>query len=192
MARLARALYETGLDPREVLREHYGVEFPDEFFVISEADPDLLFDFTNQPWELALPLDRGGPPPTTDPMDDLEREILARDPDLVPLGLCLNIDAGFGGLFLCYRLSELEAGRSTIFSVEYDVTPESQITRRADSLLAALHEHHTANATWQEGERRRTAGRSGGGVDDEDVRTARAFVADVEELRRQVAARGDS
>jgi hypothetical protein len=186
MARLARALYETGLGPREVLRECYGVPFPDEFFLLAEKKPVLMFDYTYQPWDLAVPLDRGGP--AEDRTDDLETDILARDGDLVPLGVCLNMYAGFGGLFLCYRLTELAAGRTTVFGVEYDLTPESPVTRCADSLIAGLHEHLTANAAWTESERRRTAGHSGGHVDDGDVRTARAFVADIEKLRRRLGA----
>ncbi|GHE30144.1 hypothetical protein GCM10017673_35980 [Streptosporangium violaceochromogenes] len=184
MIRLARALYETGLGPREVLYECYGVAFPDEFFVLA-TKPVLMFDYTYQPWDLAVPPDRGGP--EDDETDELEADILARDADLVPLGVCLNMYAGFGGLYLCYRLTELAAGRATVFSIEYDVSPDSPITRRADSLLAALHEHLTANAAWVESERHRTIGHSGGHVDDSDVRVAHKFVADIEELRRRVS-----
>jgi hypothetical protein len=188
MARLAQALYETGLSPREVLRECYGVEFPDEFFVLREADPELPFYFTNQPANLAIPLDRGGPPLTDDPMSNRERAVRARDPDLVPLVLCLNNYVRFGGMLLCYRLSELAAGRTTVFGIEYYATPDSQITRCADSLLAALHEHLAANAYWTEQERRRTAGHSGGStVDDEEVEMAHEMVGEIEELRRQVS-----
>lgn len=191
MARLARALYETGLGPREVLRDCYGVDLPNEFLALREANPELLFYFTNRA-KLAVPLARGGPPPEPSPMDENERAALARDPDLVPLVLCLNNYAGFGGMLLCYRLSELAAGRTTVFTIEYDAGPDSEITRRADSLLAALHEHHAANADWAEQERRRTAGHSGGGtVTDEDVTMAHEMVAELEEIRRQVSSGPD-
>ena len=187
MARLARALYETGLGPREVLRECYGVEFPAEFFVLHEADPSLLFLFTNQPANLAVPLDRGGPPPTADPMSKTERDVFTRDPDLVPLVLCLKAYAAFGGKFLCYRLSELAAGRSTVFAIERYATPDSEITRAGDSLLAALYEHHTAHLAWVEAEERATAGQSGGGtVDEEDIAIAQERLVEIEDLRRQV------
>lgn len=187
MARLALALYENGSGPREVLRECYGVGFPEEFFVVSEAMPQLMFHYTILPWALA----RGGPPRTAGPLDSLERRVLDRDPDLIPLGLCLGDDDGTGpdldGEFLCYRRSELAAGRSTLVSVAFEANPEDPITARGSSLLAALHEHHVANATWTEQERRRTAGHSGGSVfDDEDVVAARECVADIEELRRRV------
>lgn len=192
MTRLARALYETGLGPREVLQECYGVAFPDEFFVLAEEKPVLMFEYTYQPWDLAVPPDRGGPP--EDRTDDLETDILARDPDLVPLGVCYSVGGGFGGMFLCYRLSELAASRPTIFAIEYDVTPESPVTRLADSLLAALHQHHAENAASLAAERLRTLGhRSGGGdVDDDEVRTAQLFVTRVAELRSRTAAIDDS
>jgi hypothetical protein len=191
MARLARALYEAGHDPRQVMRECYGVAFPDEFFAIAEASPQLMFDFTILPWGLARPLNRGGPPRTTAPLDSLDRPVLVRDPDLIPLGLCLGVDegigTGLGGHFLCYRRSELAAGRSTVVSVEFRADPDSPITTRADSLLTALHEHHTANATWMAQWRRRTAGHSGGSIwDDEDLAAAQEFVADIEELQRRL------
>lgn len=193
MARLALALYEAGRGPREVLRECYGVEFPDEFFVIAEAAPRLAFTFTVRPWALARPLDRGGPSQTNSPMDSLDGKLLVRDPDLIPLGWCLGDDYGTDeegdglyGQFLCYRRSELAAGRSTVFSLDFSANQDDPITARPDSLLAALHKHHVANAAWVAAERRRTAGHSGGGLDDEDVEIAREYVADIEDLRRRV------
>ena len=196
MARRARALYEAGRDPREVIRECYGVDFPDEFFVVAEATPRLMFNYTVLPWGLAQPLDRGGPPQTTDPLDRLDRPVLVRDPDLIPLGLCLGVDegigAGLGGHFLCYRRSELAAGRSTVVSVDFHADPDDPITPRADSLLAALHAHLTENEIWMTQWRHRTAGHSGGSVwDDEDLAAARQFVVAVEDLRRRLTARGD-
>jgi hypothetical protein len=193
MARRARALYEAGRDPREVMRECYGVAFPDEFFVIAEASPELMFDFTVLPWELARPLDRGGPPQTAAPLDNLDRRVLDRDPDLIPLGLCLGVDegigTGLGGHVLCYRRSELAAGRSAVVSVEFRTRPDSPITPRANSLLAALHAHLTENVAWMRQERHRTAGHSGGSTwDDEDVAAAEEGVAGVEELRRRLTA----
>lgn len=186
MIRLARALYETGLGPREVLRECYGVAFPDEFFVLAETKPVLMFDYTYQPWDLAVPPDRGGP--AEDGTDDLETDILARDADLVPLGVCYSIGDAFGGMSWCYRLTELAAGRATVFSIEYDVTPESPVTLVTDSLLAALRRHHMEGAESLAAERERTLGyRSGGGkVSDEEVETAQLFVERVDELRRRV------
>jgi hypothetical protein len=127
MARLARALYETGLGPREVVRDCYGVELPEEFFVLHEADPELMFH------------------------------------------------------------SELEAGRPTVFAVEYYPTADSPVTRAADSLLAALHAHHTAHLAWLEQEDRATASHSGGGtVTEESLLVAQEFLLTLEDLRRKI------
>ncbi|MFI9455207.1 hypothetical protein [Amycolatopsis sp. NPDC052450] len=193
MARLALALYEAGHSPREVIRECYGVGFPSEFFIVADAAPKLMFQYTVRPWMLARPLDRGGPLQTDAPMDSLDGKVLARDPDLVPLGWCLGEDEGtddeqgLANQILCYRRSELEVGRSTIFGIDFSADQEDPITPRGDSLLAALLKHHVANADWVRWERRRTAGHSGGGLDDEDVQVANQYVTIIEELLRQVA-----
>jgi len=65
MARLARSLYEAGGTVRSVLQACYGVDFPEELLAIVEARADKRGPFVtyiNQPWGLAVPLDRGGPP----------------------------------------------------------------------------------------------------------------------------------
>jgi hypothetical protein len=72
MCRLARALYRTGLGPREVLAECFGVALPEEFFIIAETqahpDDDTPGYLTNLPWELAVPLEQGGPAARPSPM----------------------------------------------------------------------------------------------------------------------------
>jgi hypothetical protein len=146
MARLARALYETGLTPEQVLRECYGVGFPREVFVIAAADPHalgLMVTWTNQPWKLAVPLDRGGPPSQPGSYDPMERRFRELDLDLLPLLFLFSTgDDGEGpGVVLCYRLTELAAGRPTIFAVREGT---ADATQRGDSLLAVLHEHHAA------------------------------------------------
>jgi hypothetical protein len=145
MARLARSLYQAGLGPRQVLRRCYGVAFPDEFFAIPDAGSQalpLLLVYTNQPWELAVPPDRGGPRPEAHLLDDVERKIFARDPDLVPLGLILDSHSRWAGTVLCYRLAELDAGRTTVFGIKEEVRPEDQVVRCGDTLLEVMREHH--------------------------------------------------
>ncbi|MFD1044869.1 hypothetical protein ACFQ1S_04295, partial [Kibdelosporangium lantanae] len=107
--------------------------------------------------------------------------------DLVPLGVCHSLGNAFGGMFWCYRVTELAAGRSTIYTVEYDVTRESPVTLLTDSLLAAMHQHLLEGARSLAAERERTRGcRSGGGeVDDYEVEAARLFVERIEDLRRR-------
>ena len=192
MVRLALALYEDGLKPREVLRECYGVEFPEEFFVIAEAGPftlDLRVDFTNQPWELAVPPARGGPASTPDSLDETERRIFARDPDLVPLARLFNTDARHGDSVLCYRLDELGAERTTVFGIWREVEPGSEIERCGDSLLVVMHEHHADIHRMLEWQRHHPSNRGAGSVDAEEVNEARSSVEQVKELQRRLASR---
>lgn len=192
MVRRARALYDDGLEPREVLRRCYGVDFPEEVFVIADDDPldlDLGGDFTNQPWNLAVPPSRGGPVPEPDSLDKTERRIFALDPDLVPLMRLLDADADHGGSIVCYRLSELEAGRSTIFGIWWRVEPGDQARRYGDSLLSVLHEYHADIHRRLAARLDELSNRGAGSVDAEEVDEAWTAVEQVEELQRAVAAR---
>lgn len=128
MARLASALYENGLSVPEVMRECYGVDMPMEFLVLAEADlwrPGLLVACTDQPWRLAVPPARGGPVAGSNPgPDGVERKLLALDPDLLPLGYTLGAKSPSweNKEVLCYRLSELAAGRPTVFRLREKTT----------------------------------------------------------------------
>ncbi|WP_232384419.1 hypothetical protein [Actinomadura violacea] len=138
MARAALVLYGDGLTAPEVLRTCYGVELPEEFFVVAEADPyelDLSVDLTGQPWDLAVPPGQDGP----GPMGDSERAILALDPDLLPLVRLLDYEVVPNGTFGCYRLTELAAGRTTVFRVRVSDGHCGEAVRCADSLLDLLH-----------------------------------------------------
>ncbi|MFI6287996.1 hypothetical protein ACIBCM_25150 [Streptomyces sp. NPDC051018] len=155
VVRLARALYEDGLSPEQVLRECYGVDFPREFFAAAAAGPytlDLLATLTNQPWQPAIPPTRGGPAPRAHPYEPEEQRLRAVDPDLLPLVFLIPSGVGVENphLVLCYRLSELASGRSTVYGIRSAVygfreeaTMPSEAVRRGDSLLTVLLEHHT-------------------------------------------------
>jgi hypothetical protein len=192
MARLARALYEQGTDSREVVRQCYGVDFPEEFFAIAEADPealDLMVDYPNQPWQPAIPLDRGGPAPTPHSMEGVEQRILARDQDLVPLVWCIKTGIRHGSSILCYRLSELRARRSTVYGVALPVEAHHEIVHCGDSLLTALHEHHISYVGWLEKELWDPANARTGGLTKEEVTEMQELVTRIEELQRLVASR---
>jgi hypothetical protein len=192
MIRLARALYDAGLGPREVVRQCYGVAFPEEFFAMTEAGLavlHLLVVYTNQPWEVAIPPDRDGPRPVPHLLDDVERKIYARDPDLVPLVL-INTDSRSVGTVICYRLAELQAGRATVFGIGKDVTPRDEVVRRGESLLAVLHEHHVDDLRGLERKWGHPSNRGAGSIDLEDLAEVRSLIERIEELQRQVASRG--
>ncbi|MFI1833690.1 hypothetical protein [Streptomyces olivaceoviridis] len=192
MARLARALYQDGLDPGEVLRRCYGVAFPAEFFVIAEARPlslDLPVDFTNQPWQLAIPLAQGGPGAMPDSMEETEQQIFAIDPDLLPLALFLDPDVQHGDLVICYRITELGLGRTTVFGVEEDPGVEDEAVPCGASLLTVLHEYHADLHCMLERHHGLPSNRGFGSIDAEQVAEARSRVERIEELRHRLAER---
>lgn len=190
MSHWARSLYERGLTPEQVLRECYGTDCPRELFVICENEPvrlSLPVNFTNQPWKLAVPLARGGPRPTSDSMEGFERKIFDRDPDLIPLALFLDSHAVHGGSLICYRLTELAAGRSAVFSIRRSLSDGDGIRPAGDSFLSALHAHH---ADLHRQLRRRLESPSNlgdGSIDETAVAEAQEWVDRIESLRRRVS-----
>jgi hypothetical protein len=189
MARLARALYENGLTTEQVLHECYGVEFPRELIVIADANPyalDLLATWTNQPWQLAIPLNRGGPASRADTIEPMERRLHDLDPDLLPLLFLVRpgIDVDDDELVLCYRLTELTAGRPTIFGVRQAATRLDEVARRGDSLLAALHDHHAKYLHELEGELEKWYRKEADFVDEDEVEEVRALLDQVEAFQR--------
>jgi len=188
MARLAWALYAAGLGVDEVLSECLGVTLPAEFFVLAEGDleEDTHGGATTMPWYLAKPLDQGGPVLVAATMTwRRERQIFAWDPDLLPV---TELD----DVVHCYRLSELAAGRTTVFGVPADEDAELSVELTGPSLLSVLHEqasHEHATAEWQLG---RESNRGFGSIDHDDVDQARQVVLRIEELQRRVADTGGS
>ncbi|WP_432968497.1 ankyrin repeat domain-containing protein [Dactylosporangium sp. CA-233914] len=207
MSRLARALYAAGNGPRDVLAECFGTAYPEEFFVIADAGPyqTLPGTGTNLPWELAVPLERGGPvlrPAMT--TWRAERRIHDWDPDLVPLVALYaddRVDHGarkrrprvpHGDLMLCYRLSELAAGRSTVVGVPWRSAEEGgplSVRACGDSLLTVLHEYATAVHRLDEWEIVQPWNRGAGSIDDLEVEMSAELVEQIEELRQRVAER---
>ncbi|MFF5205807.1 ankyrin repeat domain-containing protein [Streptosporangium sp. NPDC000396] len=207
MSRLARALYATGLGPREVLAECFGVAFPDEFFVIVDADPHDATpgEVANLPWKLAVPLDRGGPMVRPLPMMwPAERRIFSWDPDLVPLVALYGdgrVDHGakkpqpqvpHGDRIHCYRLSELAVGRSTVVAVPWhraDEGGELFVEPSGQSLLTVLHEYLTAQHRLNGWEIVQPWNRGAGSIDDTEVEETRERVAEIEALQRRLGDR---
>lgn len=192
MARLARALYGNGLCAHEVLRECYGVAFPEEVFVVVDAglwSLDLLAYFTNQPWELAVLPERGGPANLPDSLADIESLLLTRDPDLLPLLQIPAAQAGEDDRIVCYRLEELRAGRSTVFCLAVEAYPstglrEGEPVRCGDSMLAVLREEHAASVRSLEEEWNSQGNVGAGSVSGDEIMQARASLEMVEELQR--------
>ena len=191
MAALARALYQTGHHARGVLRTCYGVDFPDELFAIADARARARpphVDFTNQPWELAVPLVHGGPAPEPDGMDDIEQRVLAFDPQLFAVMALLDPDSAHGHSVLCYRLDELAAGRSTVIGLRGFFYRDSVASpeRYGDSLLAVMLEHFTDHARRRQRELASPANRGAGAIDEGHAADARGGLARVEEIVRHL------
>ena len=76
----ARALYAAGKTRSEVLTSIYGVDLPREAVLIERdfvtGDKPLRVLWNTHPWELMIPLDRGGPKYVIHP--DIAAEIEAK------------------------------------------------------------------------------------------------------------------
>jgi len=193
MARLARALYESGETVRRVLRECYGVEFPEELLAIVDARARRRAphaQFTNQPWRLAVPLGQGGPAPEPHGLEVIEQRTFAVDPALVPLLVLRNPDSVHGNSLLCYRLDELAAGRSTVIGLRAFWYRDSVAIPEpyGDSLVGVLHEHFAENAHRLERELDSPSNRGAGSIDPTYVSDAQGALARVEDIERQLAA----
>jgi hypothetical protein len=192
MVRAALALYDEGLSAPEVLRACYGVTFPEEFFAVAEADPyalDLSVELTGQPWELAVPPDQGGPAAEPGLTGQSEQAIVALDPDLLPLVLLLDDYVVLGGTFGCYRLTELAAGRTTVFCIRVFDGHCGEAVRCADSLLDLLYDFHADLRRKLEREFGRPSNRGAGSVDRQDVDEARSIAESIERLRLRLTSR---
>jgi hypothetical protein len=190
MVRLAQALYAVGLSSRAVLSRCYGVDFPEELFVVTDAGPlkrHLSVYFASQPWLLAIPPERNGPWPVPNWLEEVEQRIFGRDPDLMPLALLFGSETRYGDDILCYRLTELRSHHTTIFRIGSMADPEDEVVRYGDSLLEALHTHQTEHLRKLEWRSKQPWNRGAGSVDREEVTQARAAVEVVEELRRRLA-----
>jgi hypothetical protein len=201
MARLARALYATGLGPSEVLHQCYGVEFPAEFWLLVPerlAKPHLLATFTNQPWEMGVPPGQGGADlEPFEPTEDVEQELFARDPDLLPLMRLPTTRSTLANAVVCYRITELQAGSTAIFGtkmvIDWDPVmdpepdPDPEITRYGESLLDVLHGHHAEELHSLEESLDAPENRRFGAVSEKVVNEVRSLVERIETMRREVA-----
>ncbi|WP_163506484.1 hypothetical protein [Fodinicola acaciae] len=187
MARLAKALYDRKLRTREVLHECYGADFPSEFFATAGERlrrPPLLVIFTNLPWKLVT-LGESSPPSA--PSEELEKRIFARDPDLVPLVRLIGSRTTRERPVMCYRLSELRAGRTAVFSIKATATARDPITRHGESLLDVVRAHHANVLQHMEWLVDQPWNRGFGAEDEKAIDEVRSLLERIEELQRQAA-----
>lgn len=193
MATFARALVAAGKSQDDVLRDCYGVAFPDETFVIASLiaeDQAPGGHYTNRPWKLLVPIERGGPPAQPAPlMDGEERRVFVLDASLVPLMILHGDYYEYGGAMLCYRVDELAAGRSTIFGFQRDLNDGSVARHYGDSLAAVLLASAADRVTRLETEYASPNNRGAGSLDEPELEGGRANLKRVQELIRRVAER---
>lgn len=187
VSRLARALHERGAADREILRECYGVDFPDEFLLLARHHHEELELSATLPWRLAIPALLPAQA-RTDPEWLAEVEAQGIDPGLVPLEFLR-----WGNRWLiCYHLDELAAGRSTVLGLRqlrhrpafFD--PGAAPVVKAPSLLAALHAAETGRLDTREALYNDPANFGFGSVDDESVEEQRQAVARIEKIRESL------
>jgi hypothetical protein len=193
MARLAGTLYARGEGVREVLRQCYGVEFPEEFYAtVPErlARPRLLAHFTDLPWNLAVPPGDGGPATSaTGPTESVERAIAALSSDLVPLMRLAGHGTTLHRAVICYRLTELRAGSTAVFGYRGTTAEGGRPPRCGASMLAVLESHHAELLQHEEWMMSRPWNRGFGAVDQRSVDEIRGLFERIAQLRRQVASR---
>jgi hypothetical protein len=192
MAMLARTLLGDGRSPAEVLRECYGVPFPDEVFVLAamlaedRAPPAI---YTNRPWRLLIPLDRGGPPEPGPTKEKIEARLVALDAELIPLLNLRTVRHMHGGSWICYRSDELAAGRSTIVGVLTDFADDDVPQRYGDSLTTVIHEHFADGVRQRELEFHHPSNVGAGSLDEGELASAHRSLARADELVAAVAER---
>lgn len=200
MVALATALWHAGHDERGVLRGCYGVDFPDEFFmIVPEAMQPTHFEldtecyFPDLPWKLVVPPAAGGIKPERGGEVELELTAMEFDSRLAPVLETTNGYVEHGDAVLCYRLDELAEGRSTVYGCERAYDSErgdyfvgTEFTRYGDSLLGVLHEYtsdevrrltYLSTAPWSWGS---------DAILDDDIEAARQRVTVVEDIQRRL------
>lgn len=206
MMRLAHALYAEGLEPREVLRQCYEVDFPEEFWVtVPERvrTPHLLAQFTNQPWDLAVPPSEGGADLyPLEQYEQIERTLFVREPDLIPLMHLMALRTSLVDTVLCYRLTELRSGDTAIFGVKMvlnwdpvldpEPDPEPPIVHCGESLLSVLHQHHAEDLRNLERDYDDPENWNYTLVSRKSLAEVRSLVERVEAMQREVTSRKQS
>jgi hypothetical protein len=206
MMRLAHALYAEGLEPREVLRQCYEVDFPEEFWVALPErvrTPHLLAQFTNQPWDLAVPPGEGGADLyPLEHYEEIERALFAREPDLIPLMHLMAPRTRLVDTALCYRLTGLRSGDTAIFGVRMvlnwdpvldpEPDPEPAIVHCGESLLSVLRQHHAEYLRDHEQDYDDPENWNYTLVSKKSLAELRSLVERIEAMQREVASRKHS
>jgi hypothetical protein len=196
------------VDAATVLGKDLDVAVPVELVLIAEHETlpaNLPLGFACRPLRLAGGVGWSRYQPSG--AAKLEKAITAMDPDLAPL-LALDPEsmpavsalfepvvgrlgirgpqpARHGGQVLCYRLSELRRGRTTVYGV--DRGGAKAAVRRGESLSQVMYEHCADRMRLYEWECRQPWNYGFGAVDDRFVASAHRTFTMVDEVRGRFA-----
>lgn len=193
MAARVQVLYDQGWSAREALAGCYGVELPEEVFVIADSEIPAMPDYyqANQPWRLITGPGRDPVLPAPHTPEKYEKAVADLDPDLLPLVRLDGEDLEHGDSMLCYRLSDLARGATTVYGIEGAVWTVQEalpavIPRYGDSLLDVLAEFYADfHAEMEE-----RYHRPGPGIPDEMLDAARSITEEVNRIKRGVVGLG--
>ncbi len=184
----ARAMYERGMSRSEVLTAIYGVDLPREAVLIERdyvaGNKPIRVRFNAHPWELMIPLDRGGPKFMIGPLGgEDDARALAQAPNVLLVAWLRYARVKNGFSVIGYDLDELRAGRSTVVGLppEHKQVPTSgaRFEVFGPSLLDVFANVITAyRASW-DGDYTREAA--------EEQKEASAELAGIEALRVELA-----
>lgn len=189
----ARALAERGTPPHDVVRAIYGVDLPHEAWLLARdllaptgGDVAIQLDvlWGTLPWELMIPLDRGGPKFVISPRHaEIDAGIYRAAPELIALGRMGYRPTEHSNMYLAYSIDELRAGRTTVLACPRDDvddgTPKFGII--GTSLLEVLRTAIVDYLEYAEGEVLRGDG------DASEVEATRAHLALVDRWLVEIA-----
>jgi hypothetical protein len=184
----ARAMYEAGKTRSEVLTAIYGVDLPREAVLIQrdfvDGNKPIRVLWRAHPWELMIPLDRGGPKFMLGSLDhEDEVRAYAQAPHILPVAWLRYPRVPVGYSLIGYDLNEIAAGRSTVVGLppEQRQVPESgaKFTVFGPSLIDVFSDVITSyHASWGTRDVREA---------HEERRDAAIELAGIEALRRELA-----
>jgi hypothetical protein len=184
----ARAMYEAGKTRSEVLIAIYGVDLPREAVLIQrdfvDGNKPIRVLWRAHPWELMIPLDRGGPKFMLGSLDyEDEVRAYAQAPRILPVAWLCYPRVPIGMSLIGYDLDEIAAGRSTVVGLpqEQRQVPESgaKFTVFGPSLIDVFSDVITSyHASWGDRDVREA---------HEERRDAANELAGIEALRRELA-----
>jgi len=191
----ARHLCETGKSREEIIREIYHVDFPDEFYLFEKwcivGNLYLPLEWLHHPWELIIPLERGGPSEEFYPWSEKqEKNAFSQAPHVVLLMALYAGDAIYDDYYIGYDLNELREGRTTIVGHENDI-PENgaKFEIIGSSMLEVLHVWMSDHHRMKQAQYNKPSNRGFGSLTEEDVEEVAEQLSGIEAMQAELASK---